>query len=214
MLATSTTPKFTHPSLFPPATLNPTSFEAVHPSAPTPEAIVERLVAGNRKFVEMRGKAQQQSVRLSAVAQGKKSLAAILNYAHLTDSPEEIFGQKFGELFVINSPGQLINSHEVGSIEYSVLLQGVSLVIVLGDTLESQLATVDKSIDRLKVAVKRNKILVTERTQPKLDPATDILNRVAKLKASPLLARLIQAGNLKIVGGLHDATEGTVTILD
>ncbi len=219
MLATNIALKFTHPSLLAPETVSTISFDQtepkVNPSAPTPDAIVDRLVQGNQKFVQMRGQTQQASVRLSAVAQGQKSFAAILNYAHLTTSPEELFSQKFGDLFTINSPGQLINSHEVGGIEYSVLMQGIAVVIVLGDTLESQPAVIDQSIDRLTVAVKRNKILVTGRTpQPQADPQTDILNRVARLKASPLLARLIQAGNLKIVGGLHDAAQGTVTILD
>ena len=203
MLATNTALKFTHPSLLAPETVDPISFDETqpkaNPSAPTPDAIVDRLVQGNQKFVEMRGQTQQVSVRLSAVAQGQKSFAAILNYAHLANSPEELFSQKFGELFVINSPGQLINSHEVGGIEYSVLMQGISVVIVLGDTLESQPAVTENSIGWVKVAVKRNKILVTGRTpQAKADPQTDILNRVARLKASPLLARLIQAGNLKI----------------
>lgn len=219
MLTANTDLKFTHPSLLKPD-LKAVRFDEQTPKqnqlTNTPDLAIARLIEGNQAFVEMRGHSQQQSIRLSAVAQGQKPFAAILNYAQLTTSTEELFGQKFGELFAIDAPGQRTNSQAISGIEYSVLIQGIAAVVVLGDATN---ARPEGRSQRLKVAIKQNKILVSGRTpqtpaEAAAEAKTNILDRVARLKAAPLLSRLVQAGDLKIVGGLYDPTQGTVTILD
>jgi carbonic anhydrase len=213
--------KFTHPSLLK-SNLSPIDPAAPKPADRSPDAIVERLIQGNQTFIKLRGgEPQQPSIRLSAVAKGDTPVAAILNYAQLPITTEELFGQKFGELFVINAPGQVTNCQEISGIEYGVLILGISVVVVLGGATGDlkQVATASKnSPSRVKVAIERNKILISSRTaQPPAAAAaevkTNILDRVARLKASPLLARFIQAGDLKIVAGLYDETQGSVVIL-
>jgi carbonic anhydrase len=217
--------KFTHPSLFK-SNVEPIGLDKPNPnakSAITPDQIVDRLVQGNQAFIKTRaGQPQPKSIRLSAVAQGQTPVAAILNYAQLTTSTEELFGQKFGELFAINSPGQLTNSQDISGIEYGVVILGISVVIVLGGATGNQKQvpqTAENSSSRVKIAIERNKILVSGRNpqtpgEAAVEAKTNILARVARLQASPLLARFIQAGDLKIVGGLYDETQGSVTILD
>jgi hypothetical protein len=108
MLTANTNLKFTHPSLLK-STATSVGFDELEPKDPQsaypPNLAIDRLVKGNHKFVEQRGQRQANSIRLSAVAQGQKPFAAVLNYAQLDTSIEEVFGQKFGELFVMNSPG-------------------------------------------------------------------------------------------------------------
>jgi carbonic anhydrase len=213
--------KFTHPSLL------KSNIAPIDPAATksdrSPEAIVDRLIQGNQTFIKLQGEQPQQpSIRLSAVAKGDTPVAAILNYAQLPITTEELFGQKFGELFVINAPGQLINCQEISGIEYGVLILGISVVVVLGGVTgnRKQVAnTTENSPSRVKVAIERNKILISGRTaqtatEAAAEAKTNILDRVATLQAAPLLARFIQAGDLKIVAGLYDETHGSVTILD
>ncbi len=220
MLTANTNRKFTHPSLLK-RNVRGLSFDGVETKnrqlANTPDRAIERLVEGNHKFVEGHEHDQTNSVRLSAVAKGQTPFAAVLNYAQINTSIEELFGQKFGELFVINSPGQMTNAQEISGIEYGVLILGISVVIVLGDTTEAEPDC--QTSQRMKVAIEHNKILISKSAPWKSatirpDAQTNILDRVAKLSATPLLARLIQAGDLKIVGGLYDPTQGTVAILD
>jgi carbonic anhydrase len=220
MLAVNPNLKFTHPSLLNDP-VKAVGFGRQNPQPPqlstSPDAAIERLIQGNQKFVETRGQTQQNSIRLSAVAQGQKPFAAVLNYAQTTTSTEELFGQKFGELFAIDAPGQRPNSQAISGIEYSVLIHGITAVMVLGEA-TNLAAQPDTSVKRMKVAIEHNKIFVSGRTpqtqaEAEIAAKTNILDRVAKLKTAPLLARLIQAGDLKIVGGLYDATQGTVTIV-
>jgi carbonic anhydrase len=213
--------KFTHPSLLK-STVPPID-PAATKSDRSPEAIVDRLIQGNQTFIKLQGgQPQQPSIRLSAVAKGDTPVAAVLNYARITTTTEELFGQKFGELFVINAPGQLTNCQEISGIEYGVLILGISVVVVLGGATgnQKQVATAkENSPSRVKVAIERNKIIISGRTAQTPETAaaeakTNILDRVARLKAAPLLARFIQAGDLKIVAGLYDENQGSVTILD
>ena len=217
--------KFTHSSLLK-STVEPIGLNNQTPndkSVITPDTIVDRLVQGNQTFIKTRnGQPQPKSIRLSAVAQGQTPVAAILNYAQLTTSTEELFGQKFGELFAIDSPGQLLNSQDISGIEYGVVILGISVVVVLGGATGNQKQvpqTAEHSASRVKVAIEQNKIFISGRNPQTpvaaaADAKANILARVARLQASPLLARFIQAGDLKIVGGLYDATQGSVTILD
>jgi carbonic anhydrase len=218
----------THPNLkFTPPNSLKSNLAPIDPAATksdrSPAAIVDRLIQGNQTFISLRdGQPQQPSIRLSAVAKGDTPVAAILNYAQLPTTTEELFGQKFGELFVINAPGQVTNCQEISGIEYGVLILGISVVVVLGGATgnRKQVATAqENSPSRVKVAIDRNKIIISGRTaQTPADAAAEakanILDRVARLKAAPLLARFIQAGDLKIVAGLYDADRGSVTILD
>ncbi len=223
-MLTTTHPKlkFKHPSLFPSnvASIDPTIPQS---SDRSPESILNRLIQGNQRFIKLRdGQPQIPSIRLCAVAKGETPVAAILNYAQLTTTTEQVFGQKFGELFVINSPGQLTNFQEISGIEYGVLILGISVVVVLGGTTgnHKQVSHAsENSPSRMKVEIDRQTIRVWGRTaqtpaEAAAQAKTNILDRVARLKASPLLARFIQAGELKIVAGLYDENQGSVIILE
>ena len=96
----------------------------------TPDSVLARLVMGNQQFVEMRANRIQHnnSVRLSGAAKGNNPFAAILNYAKLSTSAEELFDRKFGELFTLDSSVQTTTRKEISAIEYGVLLLGIKVV--------------------------------------------------------------------------------------
>ncbi len=219
MLTAANNLKFTHPSLLK-FNVRAVSFDDLmiqqHQAANSVthlDVLIDKLIQGNQKFVEMRAaQIQRNSIRLSAVAQGQTPFAAVLNYAQLTTSTEEVFGQKFGDLFVINSPGQAINDREISSIEYGALMLGVNVVVILGDTV---IASPHKDRQQPTVSIDRNKILYFDRpsTRRNNDPTAKITAQVAKLQSSPILRQLIQSGDLQIIGGLYDGESGAVSIV-
>jgi carbonic anhydrase len=220
MLAMNAKTQFTHPNL-----LNLTSrflgFEEIeeesrpHPSSLNPHQIVEFLAQGNQKFSEMRAQSKNSnSVRLSAVAQGQKPFAAILNYAKLKNSTEEIFNQKFGDLFVINSPGHSTSYQDISSIEYGVLILGVKAVLILADSdyhQEVDTASPTYNVNNLKLSIQNNKILLSRSSTTQVKE--NIGSQVEKLNSSPLLRQFIRTDELKIVGGVYDDTNGLVSLL-
>lgn len=97
---------------------------------------IERLSAGNRRFVSDQGKhgtlMDQQHRMASAV--GQEPFAAILGCSDSRVPIEVIFDQGFGDLFVIRVAGNIVAPSQIGSIEFAAERFGTRLVVVLGHT--------------------------------------------------------------------------------
>jgi carbonic anhydrase len=163
----------------------------------TPDSVLDRLVMGNQQFVEMRAKQIQRnnSVRLSGAAKGNHPFAAVLNYAKLSTSIEELFDRKFGELFTLNSSVQTTTRKEISAIEYGVLMLGIKVVVVLVDAPKEDEETNEPETHQqpsqpFRVAIEHNKILVSgiatwEQRQPAKseDTTTNLADRLIQLRA-------------------------------
>ena len=100
-----------------------------------PEAI-ERLRAGNRRFVSDRGNSDtlmdQKHRRESA--DGQEPIAVILGCSDSRVPIEIVFDQGFGDLFVIRVAGNIVAPSQIGSVEFAAERFGTRLVGVLGHT--------------------------------------------------------------------------------
>ncbi len=227
MLTINKNNQFTHPSLIN-FNFNSVNFDDRHvldrPELrveTSPDSVLDRLVIGNQQFVEIRAKQIQRndSICLSGIAKGNTPFAAVLNYAKLSTSMEDVFDRRFGELFTIESSGKSTTQQEISAIEYSVLMLGVKVVIVLGDGSKNEQLKSEESLTQnrqhLKVEIEKKKILISERVGKTADlhpPTVNISDSINKLKASQLLCQFINAGSLKIIGALYDIDSGRVTI--
>lgn len=99
----------------------------------TPEAALERLLAGNARFVEGKLEAVDAILeRRTAVAGGQSPFAIVLTCADSRVAPELVFDQALGDLFVCRIAGNLVDARIAGSIEYAITQFHSALVIVLG----------------------------------------------------------------------------------
>ena len=94
------------------------------------------LIAGNARFVAGKrtrstATADDASER-AALAGGQHPFAAILTCADSRLSPELIFDQSLGDLFVVRNAGNVAESVGEGSLEYAVEHLGVKLIVVMG----------------------------------------------------------------------------------
>ena len=89
-----------------------------------------RLLAGNRRYIETVNKA-----RLADMAEnGQHPYAIVVCCSDSRVVPEEIFGASAGELFVIRVAGNVLDNHQLGSIEYAAGHLDCKHIIVLGHT--------------------------------------------------------------------------------
>src|SRR4029453_11151974 len=103
------------------------------PSVPADEAL-SRLKAGNERFAKSKVSAGQPvAERRAATAQTQHPFAIILGCADSRTSPEIIFDQGIGDLFVVRTAGNLVDDYALGSIEYAVEHLGSRLIVVLGN---------------------------------------------------------------------------------
>ena len=105
-----------------------------HPdTSVSPAVAMARLKAGNARFVANPvSKQKPLAARRAETAWTQHPFAIIVGCADSRTSPELIFDQNIGDLFVIRTAGNLIDDHGLGSIEYAVDHLGTRLIVVLG----------------------------------------------------------------------------------
>ncbi|MBO7514064.1 MAG: carbonic anhydrase [Lachnospiraceae bacterium] len=100
------------------------------------EEAIQRLKEGNARFVAQECQNIDTSVgRLKVFAEkGQRPYAIVVACADSRVIPEVIFDAQIGDLFVIRVAGNVIDNHQLGSIEYAAEHLGTGLVCVLGHT--------------------------------------------------------------------------------
>ena len=91
---------------------------------------IEHLLAGNRRYRE----SSDAALRERTAVHGQHPRAIVVACSDARVIPEEIFDAVLGELFVIRVAGNVLDNHQLGSIEYAAAHLGCPLVIVLGHT--------------------------------------------------------------------------------
>jgi carbonic anhydrase len=106
---------------------------ATEEKAISSEQALERLKAGNRRFADERSERPNIGAqKRQELARGQKPFAIVLTCADSRLTPEFIFDQGLGDLFVLRVAGNIADPFELGSIEYAVEHLHVPLIVVLG----------------------------------------------------------------------------------
>lgn len=93
---------------------------------------LERLMAGNRRFIAGELDTRANEVDLEAHLGGQSPLAALVCCSDSRVPPEHIFNASFGEIFVVRVAGNVAGPTVLGSVEYAVAGLKVPLLMVLG----------------------------------------------------------------------------------
>lgn len=188
-----------------------------------PEEAIQRLVAGNARYVTGRAlRPRQTAQRRAALARSQQPFVAVLGCSDSRVPPEIAFDQGLGDLFVVRVAGNVADDFAVGSLEYAVAVLGVPLVLVLGhercgaveaavkgDEVPGHLGSLVRAIQAAADSV---------RGQPgdPLDNAvranvTMVVNRLRRLP--PVLADRIDRGALRVAGARYDLDSGAVDVI-
>ena len=105
-------------------------------SPATPEAALQALVDGNRRFAanQLTSIAHDLEVLKNHTADKQQPFAAVLACADSRVPVELIFDRTIGQLFVCRVAGNVIAPEIVASLEYGVAVLGVKAILVLGHT--------------------------------------------------------------------------------
>ena len=194
------------------------------PATAAPGAAVQTpldvLKEGNRRFVEGRMLHDHQDMqRLVEVAKGQHPIAIIVGCSDSRVTPEIIFDQGLGDLFVVRVAGNVVDDHALGSIEYAAEHLHTSLIVVLGhDRCGAVQAAIsgDDAPGHIQSIVESIRPAVdAAKSEPGdlLDNAIDqnVRRVVKQLQTSqPILQPQIQAGQLQVVGARYLLDSGAV----
>ena len=188
----------------------------------TPDAALKQLMDGNQRFVDKKRQSPHQDLpRLLEVAIAQKPFAAILGCADSRFPSEIIFDQGLGDLFVCRVAGNVTTPEEIGSLEFGTLVLGAKVLVVVGHkrcgAVEATIkgAQVPGQIGSLIEAIKPAVEISKNQTGDRLENASkaNVVLQANRLKASPVISKLIADNKLKVVGAYYDLDTGRVTIL-
>lgn len=195
------------------------------------EEALKLLMDGNKRFADSykKGYLRRTPERREEIAQGQNPFAVILACADARVPPEIIFDQGLGDLFVVRVAGNIVDKENYGiqgSIEYGVKALGAPLVMVLG---HSRCGAVTGAIQALRKGSTFPGSIqnIVTAIEPAVEKAKkeqgDLLHNsiisnvsmgVTKLTNSqPVIAPMVQAKEVKIVGANYDLVTGEVTLV-
>src|SRR5881409_2597266 len=198
------------------------------------EALV-RLREGNRRFVASMpdtAPALSQTRRL-ALAEGQQPFAIVLGCSDSRVPAELVFGQGFGDLFVIRVAGNIVAPSQVGSVEFAVERFETRLAVVLGHTQCGAVAATLEELRQPQANQSPNLRAIVGRIRPAVEPllGTPLARDAVKLAheairanvrasvhqlrhGSALLERRIERDGLMIVGAEYCVETGVVTFFE
>ncbi|WP_138275652.1 carbonic anhydrase [Rhodoluna limnophila] len=196
------------------------------PRPQTPAEAWRAMADGNRRFVSGAPAHPRQDIdRREQLAGQQKPFAALFGCSDSRLSAEIIFDVGLGDLFVVRNAGQIIAETILGSLEYSVEVLGVPLILVLGhDECGAIRATIDATEGKLQAKgdfihnlVERIRPTVEAANQQGLhhiDAVTDLhikdtINEL--LTRSKLIAEAVKSGKVAIVGANYTLSRGEIS---
>ncbi|WP_445191632.1 carbonic anhydrase [Sphingomonas sp. Tas61C01] len=194
---------------------------------PTPDEALQRLIDGNAAFVEDRPVSPDMSrERRLELAHGQQPFATLVGCSDSRVGPEQLFGAGLGELFIVRTAGNNVDTAGMGSIEYSVMALKVPLIVVLGHEKCGAVAAAVEvvtndvrfpgSIGRMiepiiPAVIAANRDLGDEDLVSRA-VEENVRRMVERLQtySEPMLLEPQQAGTLKVVGAVYKLSTGRV----
>lgn len=194
----------------------------------TPAQAHKKFFEGNERFIQGDlSHPRQDAEHRAEIAEGQTPFAALFGCSDSRLAAEIIFDVGLGDLFVVRNAGQVIAETILGSLEYSVEVLKVPLIVILGhDGCGAIQATISSSNGTLLTEGEFIQNLVS-RIQPTVQAAkeagTDSIDEITDLhikatvqeliSRSTLIAGAVRSGKLAVVGATYQLALGKVTAL-
>jgi carbonic anhydrase len=183
---------------------------------------MERMLQGHWRYLSKQPERHLVTDHdLALHAQGQFPFAAIMGCADSRVSPEIIFDQGLGDLFVTRVAGNILGSGTLASLEYAVEHLGVRLILVLGHEKCGAVGAALKASDApgaIGMLLREITPAVIEaRSQPGDVFQNAVDNNVRRVATavsvrSELLARKVRDGDIRIVGAVYRLGSGDIDI--
>lgn len=197
------------------------------PNAIRPSAALAELMQGNARYAANEPNERDFSAGRAAREQAQYPIAAILGCSDSRVSPELLFDQGPGDLFVVRLAGNFLDDDGFASLEYAVKFLGAPLIMVLGHTncgaisaavkvvkerieLPGHLPDLIKSIEPAVIAAhgRHPSDLVAAATEENVR-----LNVRRLIDDAPIMSDALAAKKIAVSGGIYDLATGKVRLI-
>lgn len=194
----------------------------------TPDQAIEALRDGNERMLAGKSVNCDLLSLFKNAGAGQAPFAAVVSCIDSRTSPEHVFDQEIGDLFVARVAGNFANTDIIGSLEYATKVAGAKAVVVMG---HNKCGAIKSAVDGVKMG---NITALLKNFDPALKTLTPadghrdshndaLVQKVAEANArltvanltkrSAILKSLVDAKQLKIVAAMEDIGTGKTTWL-
>jgi carbonic anhydrase len=194
---------------------------ALAQSVLTPDAALQELMDGNRRFAAGRltGHDHDLEILRQHTIEKQEPFAALLSCADSRVPVELVFDQSLGHIFVTRVAGNIAAPEVIASLEYGVAVLGTKVVLVMG---HSNCGAVKATILSKEVPGQISSLYPY--IQPAVNQAGSDAEKATKAnakiqaallsEASTVISSFAKQGKLKVVAGYYDISSGIVELLN
>lgn len=189
--------------------------------AHSPQEALGLLKAGNHRFERNASSPVSLSVnRRQELAAGQHPFAMVLSCVDSRVPPEYVFNTGLGDIFVIRTAGEVIDRSILASVEYGAEQLHIPLLVVMGHESCGAVTAAAQAKDEPTSASMAYllKAIRAARRQPKqegeeiksliLANVEQVINDA--MSGSPVLQRMVDAGQLGVIGAYYELVSGRV----
>lgn len=178
---------------------------------------VEKLKEGNEKYLETlngMGDVSKES-RMRTYLHGQHPYGIVVTCSDSRVIPESIFSAGIGDLFVIRLAGNVIDDHQLGSIEYAAGHLGCRLIVVLGHT---HCGAVDAAMNSdpegyIKFITDEIKRAIGDEKDERKACEKNVWQSIQMIEHSLEIHHIEDEIGLRVVGAMYDIETGKVEFM-
>lgn len=186
-----------------------------HQNLSAAEAL-EKLKAGNKRYLTAETNPGDVSpkIRQHTCENGQSPYAIVVTCSDSRVIPEAVFSAGIGELFTIRVAGNVMDHHQMGSVEYAADHLGTKLAVVLG---HSNCGAVGAAVSSdpggfVKYITDEIKKAIGDEKDALKASCLNVKNSVAAIEES--LKEMVEKGELTVCGAMYHIDSGEVEFLD
>jgi carbonic anhydrase len=188
----------------------------------TPKLSLNILIEGNKRFVQNIKVQRNLQDQVFETSKGQYPFVVILSCIDSRVPVELIFDQGIGDVFSVRVAGNIVNEDILGSMEIACKVAGSKIVVVMGHTKcgavtsaceNLELGNITRLLSKIKPAVDSIRKNEDEMTDIQIEEVgkLNVQFSIARIrKESPILSKMEEEGEIKIVGANYDITTGEV----
>ena len=194
----------------------------------TPQAVLDELLAGNRRFIQDDLTQRNHSRRIREAYAGQFPKAVILSCLDSRIPVEDVFDRGIGDIFVARVAGNFVNEDILGSMEFACHVAGAKVIMVLGHTHcgavkaaidDVRLGNITPMLAKIRPAIERGRPFDGKKASDNPAYVAHVCRENVRLaveavrERSDILRKLEAEGGIKIVGAYYDLGSGEVSLL-
>lgn len=197
----------------------------------TPNEALNKLIQGNKRFLSDKTiNRNLLNLKRYTSKHGQAPSALVLSCMDSRGVPELIMDQGIGDIFTVRLAGNVIDSDQLGGMEYATKVVGSKLIVIMGHTKcgavkgaceKVELGNLTQLLDKIEPAVETikhnhdNKLACNDYAMVDQIAKQNVLNGIKQVKAeSAIVKEMIKDNNVMIVGAMQNVETGQINFFD